>query len=97
MIACFHFRVHENMLWKPIFFYRFRKLEELYASTYRGNSALFRHSQKSTSGQALGRFPFVRTGWPDHCRTSHFDNEISFFQGLLLKNHLFLALYLGFD
>ena len=20
MIACFHFRVHENMLWKPIFF-----------------------------------------------------------------------------
>ena len=27
----------------------------------------------------LGRFPFVKTGWPDHCRTSHFVNEIGFF------------------
>ena len=23
MIACFHFRVHENMLWKPFFFSSF--------------------------------------------------------------------------
>ena len=28
-------------------------------------------------------------------RTSHFDNEIGFFQGLLLKTHLLLAHYLG--
>ena len=30
--------------------------------------------------QVLGRFPFVRTGWLDHCRTSQFANEIGFFQ-----------------
>ena len=44
-----------------------------------------------------GRFPFVRTGQPDHYRTSYFDNEIGFFQGLLLKNHLLPTHYLGFD
>ena len=27
----------------------------------------------------LGRFPKVRTGRPDHCRTDHFENEIGFF------------------
>ena len=45
----------------------------------------------------LGRFPFVRTGWPDHCPTSQFDNEIGFFQEFLLKNHLLGTYYLGFD
>ena len=28
----------------------------------------------------LGRFPFVRTCWPDHCRISQLANEIGFFQ-----------------
>ena len=41
----------------------------------------------------LGRFPFIRTGQPDHYRTSYFDNEIGFFQGFLLKNHLLPAHY----
>ena len=45
----------------------------------------------------LGPFPFVRTGQPDHYRTSYFDNEIGFFQGFLLKNHLLPTHYLGFD
>ena len=27
----------------------------------------------------LGRFPKVKTGRPDHCRTDHFENEIGFF------------------
>ena len=45
----------------------------------------------------LGRFPFVRTSGLDHCRTSQLANEIGFFQGFLLKNHLLLAHYLGFD
>jgi len=45
----------------------------------------------------LGRFPFVRTGEADHCWTSHFDDEISFFLGFLLKNYLLSAHYLGFD
>ena len=44
-----------------------------------------------------GRFPFIRTGWPDHSPTSQFENEIDFFQVFLLKNHLFGAYYLGFD
>ena len=30
-------------------------------------------------------------------RTSYFDNEIGFFQGFLLKNHLLHTHYLGFD
>ena len=29
--------------------------------------------------QVLGRFPFVRTGRLDHCRTSQFAKEIGFF------------------
>ena len=33
----------------------------------------------------LGRFPFVRTGRPDNCRTSQLANEIGFLQGFLLK------------
>ena len=28
----------------------------------------------------LRRFPFVRTGWPDHCWTSHLASEIRLFQ-----------------
>ena len=39
----------------------------------------------------------VRTGMPDHGRTSHFHKAISFFQEFLLKNHLLCASYLGFD
>ena len=43
-------------------------------------------------------FPFVRTGWPDHCPTSQFEDEIGFFQEFLLKkNVLFCEYYLGFD
>ena len=45
----------------------------------------------------LGRFPFVRTGWPDHCPTSRFDNEIRFFREFLPNNHFLGAYYLGFD
>ena len=44
-----------------------------------------------------GRFPFVRTGWPDHCPTSRFDNEIRFFREFLPNNHFLGAYYLGFD
>ena len=44
-----------------------------------------------------GCFSFVRTGRPDHCWTSHFNDEIGFFWGFLLKNHLLPAHYLGFD
>ena len=45
----------------------------------------------------LGRFLFVRTSWSDHSRTSHFDDEIGFFQGFSLITHLLPAHYLGFD
>ena len=45
----------------------------------------------------LGHFPFVRTGQADHCWTSQLANEIGFFQGFLLKNHLLPPHYLGFD
>ena len=45
----------------------------------------------------LGLFPFVRTGWPDHCSTSQFENKIGFFQEFLPKNHLLLAYCSGFD
>ena len=39
----------------------------------------FYYNGKATSNPSLGRFPFVRTGQPDHCCTSHFGNEIGFF------------------
>ena len=46
----------------------------------------------------LGHFPFVRTGLPDHGQTSLFENDIAFFQEVLLKKtHLLRAYYLGFD
>ena len=45
----------------------------------------------------LGLFPFVRTGRPDHCSTSQFENKIGFFQEFLPKNHLLLAYYSGFS
>ena len=38
-----------------------------------------------------------RTGLPDHGRTGHFENEIGFFQELLMKNDFLRAYYLGFD
>ena len=38
----------------------------------------------------LGRFPFVRTGRPDHGRTSQIENEIGFFKEFLLKMFSFL-------
>ena len=33
----------------------------------------------------LRRFPFVRTGWPDHCWTSHSASEIGLFQRVFAK------------
>ena len=44
-----------------------------------------------------GSFPFVRIGRPFHSPTSHFENEIGYFQEFLLKNVLRRAYYLGFD
>ena len=44
----------------------------------------------STSTALLGRFPFVRTGRPDHSRTSQIENEIGFFEEFLLKMFSFL-------
>ena len=38
--------------------------------------------------EVKGRFPRVRTGWPDHGWSRHFDKEIVFFWEFLLKNHL---------
>ena len=56
------------------------------------------NSKWETVSIVLGHFPFVRTGQPvDHYQTGYFDNEIGFFQGFLLKNHLLPAHYLGFD
>ena len=56
---------------------------------------LFLQSKKSPNVDEIliGRF-FARQ---DHCRTSHFDYEIGFFQGFLLNNHLLPSHYLGFD
>ena len=46
----------------------------------------------------LRRFPFVRTGRPDHCRTSQLANKNHLlFLELFLKNHLLRVYYLGFD
>ena len=44
-----------------------------------------------------GRFPFVRISRPFHSPTSHFENEIGYFQEFLLKNVFRRAYYLGFD
>ena len=45
-----------------------------------------------------GGFSFVRTGRPNHCWTSHFDNEIGFFQWFCWKTISFLhTIILGFD
>ena len=58
---------------------------------------LWRHIKNLWLLPSYGRFPFVRTTRPDHCRTSHLDNEIGFFRGFLW-NFIFLpAHYLGFD
>ena len=56
---------------------------------------LSNHPGSSFCGK--GRFLFDRTGRPDHCSTSQFDNEIGFFQEFLLKDHLLRAYYSGFD
>ena len=40
-----------------------------------------------------GAFHLSELAGPDHYRTSYFDNEIGFFQGFLLKNHLLPAHY----
>ena len=50
-----------------------------------------------SSYRFLGRFPFDRTGRPDHCSTSQFENKIGFLQEFLLKHHLLRAYYSGFD
>ena len=39
---------------------------------------------------ALGRFPFVRTGRPDHCRISQLTNEIGFFQRVFAEKNIFV-------
>ena len=45
------------------------------------------------NGRLLSRrtagFPKVRTGRPDHDRTSHFDNQVGFSEEFLLKNQSF--------
>ena len=41
----------------------------------------------------LGRFPFDRTGRPDHCSFSQFENKIGLVQEFLLKDHLLRAYY----
>ena len=50
-----------------------------------------------SSQQSLGRFPKVRTGRPDHGRTSHFDKERNIFPRVFAENNLFHTNYLGFD
>ena len=37
-------------------------------------------SEHLTGALSYLKFPKVRTGRPDHCRTSHFDNEYDFFK-----------------
>ena len=58
-------------------------------------SVVFKRKQISSAYE--GRFPFVRTGRPDHCLTSQFENKIGFFQEFLLKNVLLRVYYLGLD
>ena len=50
-----------------------------------------------SSYRFLGRFPFDRSGRPDHCSTSQFENKIGFFQEFSLKDHLLRAYYSVFD
>ena len=50
-----------------------------------------------TSWNNRDKKAFVRTGWPDHCPTSQFDNEIGFFQEFLPKIRLLGTCYSGFD
>ena len=45
----------------------------------------------------LSGFSKVGTARPYNGWSSHFDNEIGFSQEFLLKNHLLLPFYLGFD
>ena len=53
------------------------------------------------AGQAFGLGKTVTKGafqnWSELSERSHFDDEIGFFQELLLNNYLLRALYLGFD
>ena len=58
-------------------------------------SVVFKRKQISSAYK--GCFPFVRTGRPDHCLTSQFENKIGFFQEFLLKNVLLRVYYLGLD
>ena len=50
-----------------------------------------------TRGVHLGRFPKVRTSRPDHGRSSHFENEIGFFEEFLMTNDFLRAHYLAVD
>ena len=45
----------------------------------------------------LGRFPFVRTGRPDHCPTSQLKNETAFSKSFCWKALSFVHAFLGFD
>ena len=53
------------------------------------------------AGQAFGLGKAVTKGafqnWSELSERSHFDDEIGFFQDLLLNNYLLRAIYLGFD
>ena len=67
-------------------------------------SSYFSHDSSHSENVASARrvlftssFPFLRTGRQDHRRTSHFNYEIGFFRGFLLKNYLLPAHCLGFD
>jgi len=51
-----------------------------------GCASLAKNFPSAAVSLGLRRFPFVRTGWPDHCRTSQLlANEIGFFQSIFLK------------
>ena len=72
------------------------------ASTHKGKEKKKERGRKEEKRKyamvaLLRDFPKIRTGRPDHGRTSHFENEIVFFQEFLPKNHLLCACYLGFD
>ena len=49
------------------------------------NTAICSMDNQEHATYHLGRFPFVRTGGPNHCPTGQLENEIGFFQESLLK------------
>ena len=61
------------------------------------NTSAFAGSIISSERIYLGRFPFVRTGRPDHCPTSQFENEMAFSKSFCWKTISFGEYYSGFD